>query len=165
MSGATVQAVQQTGAVGGGAADPRAELHLELVHMLAKARGVLGRLAPDVHPRLDGEGLRLLLSVERVCASTGRGARGADLVDALGVHKSSISRGVAYLEGLGLLTRTPDDRDARAHLLELTEQGAQCLGAVHRQRDQDVATALAGWSDEELQAAAAMLRRLTADLA
>jgi DNA-binding MarR family transcriptional regulator len=161
---ATVIVVEQTGAAGGGAADPRAELHAELVHMLAKARGVFARLAPQVHPRLDGEGLRLLLTVERVCENTGRGARGADLVAALGVHKSSISRGVTYLEGLGLLTRTPDDRDARAHLLEPTEEGARCLAAAHRQRDQEVAAALAGWSNEELCAAASVLRRLTADL-
>jgi DNA-binding MarR family transcriptional regulator len=132
--------------------------------MLAKARGVLARLAPQVHPRLDGEGLRLLLSVERVCESTGRGARGADLVDALGVHKSSISRGVTYLEGLGLLTRTPDDRDARALLLEPTEEGARCLATAHRQRDQEVAAALADWSDQDVCAAAAVLRRLTTDL-
>jgi hypothetical protein len=52
----------------------------------------LARLAPQVHPRLDGEGLRLLLSVERSARAPDAEPGAADLVDALGVHKSSISR-------------------------------------------------------------------------
>lgn len=147
-----------------GSTDPRALVHAELEHLLVTARGVLGRHAPSVHAGLDGEGLRLLLAVERVSRRTGRGARGSDLVEGLGVHKSSISRGVSQLESLGLLTRTPDERDARAHLLELSEEGATCLAAGRRRRNQEVADALASWSDEELRDAAALLRRLTADL-
>lgn len=132
--------------------------------LLATARGVLRRLAPYVHPALDVEGLRLLLCVDRYVGQTGRGVRGAELVEALGIHKSSVSRGVGQLEELGLLTRAPDPRDARASLLQLTTQGNECLAAGRRHRHDEIAAALSSWKEEEIEAAAVLLRRLINDL-
>jgi DNA-binding MarR family transcriptional regulator len=135
------------------------------VQLLAAARGVLRRMAPAVHPDLDAEGLRLLVTVARFCERSGRGVRGTELVEVLGVHKSSVSRGVSHLEELGLLARAPDDRDARAHLLTLTERGQAGLEEGRRRRSDEIATALAGWTPEEVEAAAAVLHRLNTDLA
>lgn len=149
---------------GGGARDATAQLEAELVPLLATARGVLRRLAPHVHPELDVEGLRLLLCVDRFVEQHGRGVRGAELVESLGVHKSSVSRGVAQLEQLGLLARTPDPRDARASLLRVTEDGASCLAAGRLHRHDEIAEALSSWTEEEIEQAAVLLRRLIADL-
>jgi DNA-binding MarR family transcriptional regulator len=144
--------------------DATSQLEAELVPLLATARGVLRRLAPHVHPELDVEGLRMLLCVDRFVEQSGRGVRGAELVESLGIHKSSVSRGVGQLEQLGLLTRTPDQRDARASLLQLSQHGAACLAAGRRHRHDEIAAALSSWKEEEIEQAAILLRRLIADL-
>jgi hypothetical protein len=70
-----------------------------------------------------------------VCESTGRGARGGRPRRRTGRAQVLDQPGVTYLEGLGLLTRTPDDRTPRAHAGCRPRRARGVLAAAHRQRD------------------------------
>ena len=87
-------------------------------------------------------------------------ARASTVAAALGVDLSVVSRQVADAEARHLLVRRRDPDDGRAWLLTLSPAGQEALAAVDAERDQLIADALRAWSDEDLDATAAVLRRL-----
>jgi DNA-binding MarR family transcriptional regulator len=66
------------------------------------------------------------------------------LIDLLGVDKSTMVRVVDELERQGLLVRRRDRHDRRAHAVELTDQGRQRLDAAQA-ATRDLGTHLFGW--------------------
>jgi DNA-binding MarR family transcriptional regulator len=68
------------------------------------------------------------------------------------------------LEGLGLVSRTPDPSDKRSLVVSLTEAGIQAVHGARRQREEQIARALADhFAAEEqqtLMAALPLLERL-----
>lgn len=68
------------------------------------------------------------------------------------------------LEGLGLISRTPDPADKRSLVISLTEAGIQAVHGARRQREEQLARALADhFTAEEQQtliAALPLLERL-----
>ena len=68
------------------------------------------------------------------------------------------------LEGLGLVSRTPDPTDGRSLVISLTETGIQAIQGARRQREERLARALADhFTTEEQQvliAALPLLERL-----
>jgi DNA-binding MarR family transcriptional regulator/GNAT superfamily N-acetyltransferase len=66
----------------------------------------------------------------------------AQLVQILGLEKSSISRMLAKLVEVGELEETPSADDARTKLLSLTAQGKETVKSINTYADQRVAAAL-----------------------
>lgn len=86
------------------------------------------------------------------------------LADWQEVDRSTMTTQIQRLEGLGLVDREPDPRDGRAALVSATR-----TGAARHQRTKQTARAiyeklLAGWSQEDLRAAARVAHRLTRTL-
>src|SRR5690242_4792420 len=98
---------------------PLGELEVELTRLLRRARSAQQRTAAQVHPDLDSAGYAVLVTVRELSQSSG-GARGGEVSDALGLHKSTTSRNLTTLETLGLVERIPDPQDARARQVRLT---------------------------------------------
>ena len=66
-----------------------------------------------------------------------------------GLDPSTITRQVQALEASGLLRRTPDPRDRRASLLELTDAGHDLLASLRHRRIEALRGAMATWSPDE----------------
>lgn len=78
-----------------------------------------------------------LLEIEAQGAMTA-----AQLVQALGLDKSSVSRMVGKLINAGELEETAGDEDGRVKLLSLTEQGKRTVGEIHTFGQMQVTTAM-----------------------
>ncbi|MEV4338643.1 MarR family transcriptional regulator [Streptomyces sp. NPDC049590] len=63
----------------------------------------------------------------RLAQAPGARMRRVDLADALGLTASGVTRGLAPLERIGLVTREPDARDARVAYAALTATGRRRL--------------------------------------
>lgn len=149
---------------GTGATNPRAALERELTRLLRRARTASAALAGDVHPELDVAGYTVLSYVLDLAESMPHGVRAADLAEAVGLHKSTVSRNITHLETLGLLERVPAPTDARALLLQLTPTGKSALTDARAARRKRLAKQMSGWAQSDVDQLAALLRRLNNDL-
>jgi DNA-binding MarR family transcriptional regulator len=135
------------------------ELEVELSRLLRRARSAQQRTAAEVHPDLDSAGYAVLVAV-RELAAAGGGARGGDISDVLGLHKSTTSRNLTTLEELGLVERIPDPADARARQVRLTTAGTEALDNVAVGRRERLRARLASWDAQDVTALARLLRLL-----
>jgi len=87
----------------------------------------------------------------------------SDVAGALGVDGSTVSRHVSRLEQAGLLSRTPDPKDARVSLLQVTEVGQEAFRRVHEARRALLEQVLSGWAEQDQKRLADNLRRLADD--
>lgn len=101
-----------------------------------------------------------LQGVLRIIGDAGE-CRATELASRLGVGASALSRHIAELEELDLVVRRPDPADRRAHLISLSDQGAQQVLATEQRRSELLQQALEGWSEEEADAAALVIERLS----
>jgi DNA-binding MarR family transcriptional regulator len=141
------------------ARSPFGELEVELTRLMRRARSAQQRLAAEVHPDLDSAGYAVLVT-NRDLTSHGGGARGGEVSEALGLHKSTTSRNLTTLEELGLVERIPDPDDARARQVRLTEQGAAALERSVAGRRGRLREQLGAWDAADIAALATLLRRL-----
>ena len=81
------------------------------------------------------------------------------------VDASTMSRAVGALADDGLVARTTETGDGRAHLIALTDAGRARLAGARRNAGDLLSRALSGWSAEDIEALTASLRRLVADVA
>jgi DNA-binding MarR family transcriptional regulator len=132
----------------------------ELTRLLRRARASSARLAAEVHPDLDAAGYAVLVTVVDLGQDRPAGVRAADVAEAVGLHKSTMSRNITVLERLGLLERVPDPSDARARLLRLTPSGRAQVDRSRAGRRERLGEQLAGWSTADLQQLASLLQRL-----
>lgn len=149
------------------AAESPAHTHVEreLTRLLRRARVALSLYAAQIHPGIDLAGYTLLLEVRDATREDDEGAvRAADLAARLGLHKSTLSRGLAQLESIGLVERGPDPSDARARLVGLSADGARRLQQVSAERRARLSVVLDHWDDRDVQQLAALLYRLNSDL-
>ncbi|GAB4069133.1 hypothetical protein GCM10028777_30180 [Angustibacter speluncae] len=86
------------------------------------------------------------------------------LADDTGVDTSVVSRHVTGLVEAGLVERTVDPADGRAHPVSITPEGERVLAEVGASMLRRWDDALAHWTDAELADLAATLRRLRTDL-
>lgn len=77
---------------------------------------------------------------------------------------STISRQVAELVRRDLVRREPDPSDGRASLLAITDAGREVCEHVRRLRRELLASAVAAWSDTDLEAFASLLNRFNGAL-
>lgn len=131
---------------------PPAEQLIRQLYALGNVRRALGRVAAE---QLPASGFGPLVTLHRCGPS-----RVSDLAAHLGVDLSVASRQVAALESAGLVERSPDPADRRAHLLSVTDDGRTALSDVHHHLTAALADTLTDWSDDDLLAAARVLQRL-----
>lgn len=132
----------------------------ELGVLIHRVRRRTAHSAAAVHPQLQPAALPVLLFVvdrQRVRAS--------DVVEHFGIDKGAVSRHVAHLESLELLTRACDPEDRRAQTIVPTPLGRQRVDVVRAARREVVADRLAGWSEDELDTLADGLARYNASIA
>ncbi|HEX5428975.1 MAG TPA: MarR family transcriptional regulator [Pedococcus sp.] len=138
---------------------PLGELEVELTRLFRRARTRQQRTAAEVHPDLDSAGYAVLVTVRELSQLAG-GARGGEVSEALGLHKSTTSRNLTTLEQLGLVERVPDPEDARARQVQLTAAGAAALERSFDGRRARLKDQLSSWDREDIAALAGLLRRL-----
>lgn len=135
------------------------DLERELTVLLGMARRVSSAFARRIHPELDSTSYALMLQLH----DTGP-ARAAELAERAGLDKSTISRQLTRLSGLGLIERLADPADGRARIVRLTDLGQQRLDEVRTDRRRRLRARIATWPTPEVRSLSAMLSRLNDDL-
>jgi DNA-binding MarR family transcriptional regulator len=141
------------------------DLERELTRFWRRSRVASTSIAAEVHPDLDVASYTVLVTISDLSASLPGAVRAIDVADTLGLHKSTMSRNIAVLERLGLVTREPSAEDARARILTITEPGRTSLDAAISARRQRVSSILSRWSDSDVGDLARLLGQLNDDLA
>jgi DNA-binding MarR family transcriptional regulator len=139
--------------------DATRALEHELGVVLRRIRRNIATRAHMVHPDLAAASYSLLNSLFEDGPR-----RSSELAETFAIDKGAVSRQVARLEALGLVERTPDPADGRAHLLSLTDLGRERLEEVARRRREWYDERLSDWSSEEIAALARQLGRYNATL-
>ncbi len=91
-------------------------------------------------------------------------ARLGELAKQLAVSASVASRAVDSLESDGLVRRRPDEQDARALVVSLTDPGRANLARRHRYIAEKFADVLSDWTPEEADDVISLLERLNLHL-
>ncbi|GGD21563.1 MarR family winged helix-turn-helix transcriptional regulator [Nocardioides daphniae] len=133
------------------------ELEREIVVLVRRARRVVAARAALVHPELQPAAY-LLLAMLRERGSI----RASEVVDAHGLDKGVVSRQVQHVVELGLVERTVDPADRRAHLLALTEAGRARMAEVEVLRRERLRARIEGWDDAALAGFVTSMRRYNA---
>jgi len=84
------------------------------------------------------------------------------LADSLVADKGLVSRTVRELEGLDLVTRTPDPTDGRSSLLSMTETGVAKLREARQPSQNRLSQALGEWSLDDIRHLTTLLHALSA---
>lgn len=79
------------------------------------------------------------------------------------VEVSTVSRAASALERHGIIERIPDPADGRAHLLSLTDDGPDALGALQEQRQEWFSELLSDWRAEDVAQLRELLTRFLGD--
>ncbi|MFZ5846281.1 MarR family winged helix-turn-helix transcriptional regulator [Nocardioides pakistanensis] len=124
----------------------------------------LARLGRRMRQRLPGEELDLgAIWLMKVLRQRGP-LRLSTLATALEVDASTVSRQVRHLEDRGLLERSPDPDDGRAHRIGLSPEGRTRLDAGAARRRRLVADLMTGWPPEDREQLRLLLTRLIDEL-
>ena len=126
--------------------------------------GVLNRPQPDAAlialagVDLDRALFPLLVRVER------RRPLGiGELAELCGRDYTTVSRQIAKLEGLGLVARQVNARDARVKEAVITDKGRAMTHALDGAREKIVTSLLTEWDDRDVAELARLLRRFADD--
>jgi DNA-binding MarR family transcriptional regulator len=134
----------------------RLEEELSVFHR--RSRRFLRSFAGRVHPEIDASTYAVLVVIAQ------RPVRMIDLAEEFGLDKSTMSRHVSALIGLGLVRRDPDPNDRRAYLLSPTDVGRERLESAVATRRGQWRGRLNGWTAADLDSFVAALTRLNTDL-
>ena len=150
-----------SGTFPGGAEDPADSALTAVEHQLSvflrRARSVSQQLSRQVHPDMEPAAYGLL----SVIRSQGP-IRLTELASWIGVGKPSVSRQIAFLEGLGLVSKEADPLDGRAQAIRLTAKGEEKMHQVQDARRGVFRERLSEWPAEDLQTLAAYMGKLNA---
>lgn len=128
--------------------------------------GLAKRVLSRGVPALDGTGHRL--DRTGYFALTHLEAHGpvraSDLAALLELDLSTVSRQVRLLDNAGLLERTADPSDGRAHLLELSPAGRAALVQARRERHAVLDRALQPWDPVDRNRLLDLVERLAGDV-
>ena len=130
-------------------------LEREIGLLLRRARAISTRLAAELHPDLDGAAYGLLALLQDAGP-----LRASDLVTRLGLDKSTVSRQVSALVGLGLVDRTADPLDGRAQVLTPSAEGSARLEDIRAARRARWEADLSDWPADDVARLADLLGRL-----
>ncbi len=140
-----------------------AEIEQQLSALFRRARSASMMMARRVHPDMDAAGYALISQIE-FAGGAGAGVRASEVAQALGLDKSTVSRGITQLETLGLIERVGDPDDGRARLLKLTPLGAERFSALRAQRQQEFRAIFDRWEAADLADLGRLLGHLNSDL-
>jgi DNA-binding MarR family transcriptional regulator len=122
-----------------------------LEELASRYRDIL-RQAVFLFRSLDAEGELSTSQVSTLNMLSAQPLRVSAIAKNAGIRVPSATEQVIKLEGAGLVQRMPDDSDARAVLVRLTDDGRRALEEANKRRNADVAAALAELSAEERRA-------------
>lgn len=86
--------------------------------------------------------------------------RRVDLADGLGLTQSAVTRILAPLEKIGLVSRHPDPNDARVGYAMLSKTGRNILQEARVTAEVACSDLLSGISDTEVESISAVIRRV-----
>jgi len=145
----------------GGAEDSTDAALTAVEHQLSllwrRARSVSQQLSRQVHPDMEPAAYGLLAVLRREGP-----IRLTELASCIGVGKPSVSRQVAFLESLGLVSKEADPLDGRAQSIRLTAKGEDKMHQVQDARREVFRERLSEWPTEDLQALAGFMAKLNA---
>lgn len=121
------------------------DLEHEIGKLLRRVRRGVAERAALVDPALSATAYPLLLTLHEFGPR-----RAADLADLFALDKGAVSRVVHQLLELGLIERTPDPKDGRASILQVTEKARQKMASLAERRRAEFGESLAGWTPESI---------------
>lgn len=130
------------------------DLEHEIGRLLRRVRRALTERAALVDPALNATAYPLLMTLNQFGPH-----RAADLADLFALDKGAVSRIVHQLLELGLIERTPDPRDGRASILQVTDAARDRLAELAEQRHEEFGARLVGWDAEDIRELARGLAR------
>ncbi|MGW4565356.1 MarR family winged helix-turn-helix transcriptional regulator [Streptomyces sp. NPDC004561] len=135
---------------------------LDAALRLVRAQAALVRRFDARLSGLDGVSLADFTLLLRLGQAPGGRMRRVDLAEALGLTASGVTRGLAPLERIGLVTREPDARDARVAYASLTGTGRERLKEMLATAEEAAAEVFTdpAWHREEVALLAGLLTRL-----
>jgi DNA-binding MarR family transcriptional regulator len=122
-----------------------------------RGRSISHQLSRQVHPDMEPAAYGLLSVIRKQGP-----IRLTELASCIGVGKPSVSRQIAFLEGLGLVSKEADPLDGRAQSIQLTPEGEARMHQVQDARREVFRERLAEWPAEDLQALAMYMAKLNA---
>lgn len=122
-----------------------------------RARSVSHQLSRQVHPDMEPAAYGLLTVIRREGP-----IRLTDLALSIGVGKPSVSRQIAFLESIGLVSKEADPLDGRAQAIRLTPRGEEKMHQVQDARREVFRERLGEWPLEDLQTLATYMAKLNA---
>jgi DNA-binding MarR family transcriptional regulator len=122
-----------------------------------RSRSVSQQLSRQVHPDMEPAAYGLLTVIRREGP-----IRLTDLASCIGVGKPSVSRQIAFLESIGLVSKEADPEDGRAQSIKLTPKGEEKMHQVQDARRQVFRERLGEWPLEDLQTLAEYMAKLNA---
>lgn len=131
--------------------DDAADVYTDLVLFSRRARAT----SAQAHPDLSLVAYTLLSHV-----ADRPGARATDLAGHYNLDKSTVSRQLAELDALGLISRAGGGRTGQT--ITLTSKGQAMLDEATDSMRKAVTARLDGWSDEDVARFAELLRRFNA---
>lgn len=145
-----------------GGADDSTEAALTAVeHQLSllwrRARSISHHLSRQVHPDMEPAAYGLLTVIRKQGA-----IRLTELASSIGVGKPSVSRQIAFLERLGLVSKEADPLDGRAQRIRLTPMGEERMHQVQDARREVFRERLGEWPPEDLQILSRYIAKLNA---
>ncbi|MEU0009173.1 MarR family transcriptional regulator [Streptomyces sp. NPDC006314] len=135
---------------------------LDAALRLVRAQAALVRRFDARLSGLHGVSLADFTLLLRLGQAPGGRMRRVDLAEALGLTASGVTRGLAPLERIGLVTRVPDARDARVAYASLTGTGRQRLQEMLATAEETATEIFAGaaWVQEDIALLSGLLTRL-----
>ncbi|SDT13476.1 DNA-binding transcriptional regulator, MarR family [Pseudarthrobacter equi] len=122
-----------------------------------RARAISNQLSREVHPDMEPAAYGLLSVIRKEGT-----IRLTDLAINIGVGKPSVSRQIAFLESLGLVSKEADPLDGRAQSIRLTPKGEEKMHEVQDARRQVFRERLGEWPLGDLQELARYMAKLNA---
>lgn len=147
--------------ISGSAEDPAEAALTAVEHQISvlwrRGRSVSHQLSREVHPDMEPAAYGLLSVIRRQGP-----IRLTELASCIGVGKPSVSRQIAFLENLGLVSKEADPLDGRAQSIRLTPEGEEKMHRVQDARREVFRERLGEWPVEELQTLAKYIGKLNA---
>lgn len=137
---------------------------LDTALRLVRAQATLVKRFDASLSGLHGVSLSDFTMLLRLGEAPGGRMRRVDLAETLGLTASGVTRGLAPLERIGLVTREPAPRDARVAYAALTPTGRERLAEMRTTARQVAADVFAQWPAGDLTTLAALLGPLTGSL-
>ncbi|OFI36713.1 MarR family transcriptional regulator [Arthrobacter sp. SW1] len=140
---------------GDGVDDALQQVEHQLSIFWRRARSLSHQLSRQVHPDMEPAAYGLLSIIRKEGP-----LRLTELASCIGVGKPSVSRQIAFLESIGMVSKEADPQDGRAQSIRLTPKGEEKMHQVQDARRQVFRERLGEWPLEEIRTLADYMERL-----